>query len=353
METLSYDFLDKEWNGMKYVPFIDSLRNECIFFDSFYSDGSRTNQGIGAALTGTGSRIGESILQRNPRKFHGIINILKENNYYTSFFITHDKTFDNIGVFMDKNNVDRLYSLQDYDPNANTGSFGVNDKYLYNFALNKLTEMQQPFFASILTIGNHSPLVVPKEYRIYENDQFAVLRSVDDNLKHFLTEASKKDWYKNTIFAIFGDHGGIIDRNNADIQISVNHIPLFLFSPLFDEEQPQTINKVASQIDLGETILGLLGVSHINNTYAVDIFSPEKSNYISFSDGENAICASDSLIYSYNPLSKKSALYKKGDKTWENIISKYPEEKDKMHDFVISRIVTMDYILEKNLTDKY
>lgn len=133
----------------KLTPFLDSLYLESLSFDHFYSAGIHTNHGMYATLYSF-----PAIMKRNAMKgavvpvYSGLPTVLKDNGYRNLFFMTHESQYDNMNAFLRTNGFDEIYAQENYPKDKVVNSFGVQDDFLYQYALpilNKRAEERQPF----------------------------------------------------------------------------------------------------------------------------------------------------------------------------------------------------------------
>lgn len=77
--------------------------------------------------------------------------------------MTHEGQYDNMNAFFRTNGYDEVFSQEDYPVDKVVNSFGVQDDFLYDYAipvLNQRAATEQPFFATLLSISNHPPYVI-------------------------------------------------------------------------------------------------------------------------------------------------------------------------------------------------
>lgn len=79
--------------------------------------------------------------------------------------MTHESQYDNMNAFYRTNGYDEIYSQEDYPADKVVNSFGVQDDFLYEYAINKLNDKSEPFFATLLSISNHPPYVIPDKFK--------------------------------------------------------------------------------------------------------------------------------------------------------------------------------------------
>jgi len=351
MESFSSEFLNWKYNGKSLTPYLHSLIEKSYYFENFYSAGVRTNNGIPGTLYSHVAQFGRAMMPTVPDYHFGIPMTLKQYDYQNVFFITGNPSFDNMASFLSENGFDKIYSEKNYPKEKLVNIYGISDDYLFEFGideLNKIHRENKPFLATFLTVSNHPPIVVPEEYKnAGSNDQERIISFVDDSIKEFMKEAEKQDWYKNTIFVFLGDHGKNIGVQTYEMPLNQNHIPLIIYSELFDK--PKKIKDFGGQVDVFPTIMGLLGVPYINNTMGVDLFKTKRP-YIFFESDEYFGCIDDKFFYTYEVSTGKEGLYDYRNKNTENLISKYTDIADSMRTYSSSMILTSNYIVEKGLS---
>nr|WP_255495316.1 LTA synthase family protein [Dysgonomonas sp. 521] len=355
MESMSADLLKVKKNGQEITPFLNQLITKSYYFDNFYSAGTHTNHGILATLYGLPALFDKNMMKNvNIPLCQGLPSILQEQGYKTLFFMPHEAQYDNMNAFLLENGVEEIYSQEDYPKNMRRNSFGVADDFLFEYSLNKLNEKSSdktPFLATILTVSNHPPYIVPDKFKnISSEPQFQIVSFADDAIRQFFTEAKKQEWYENTIFVLLGDHGKIVGTQTYDMPLSLNHIPLIIYSPAFGDT-PQTYSDPAGQVDVFPTVMGLLNRSYENNTFGVDLF---KGRHIyTFFSSDNALgCIGQTFFYSYNFKTDTEGLYSYADSNPENFIKneQYKNKAKEMRLYSIAMHRTAGYMFENGLT---
>ena len=104
------------------------------------------------------------------------------------------------------------------------------------------------------------------------NDYLNTVKQTDDALRSFFREASKQDWYKNTIFIITSDNGIFLSENKTNEMkweyfFKAWHlIPFLIYSPSKRANLKSRMIHLpsASHIDITPTILDILGISITN-----------------------------------------------------------------------------------------
>ena len=351
MESLSADILHLEIEGKKLTPYLDSLTQSAYYFENFYSSGIHTNIGVASTVTSYPSRFNKHMMSRQPFAYKGIATTLKSKDYQTSFFIPNEEVYDNMGVFLRNNGIDTIFSDNHYRKEDKANNFGVPDSFLFNFSIQEINKFEdKPFFASILTVSNHPPYVVPQKYQpVSNNDETAILAYVDASIEDFMTKAAQQTWYANTIFVFHGDHGKMTPNQVYNMPLSYNHIPLIIYSPAFDD-MPQRFSQFGGQVDIFPTIMGLLNQSYTNNTMGVDLLKTERP-YMFFSSDTHLGCIDDKFFYTFNPKDGSEYLYDVNKKDGVNLIAIHRKEADDMREYALSMLTATNALEEKGLVE--
>lgn len=353
MESMSADLLDVKENGKEITPYLNDLKNRSYYFNNFYSAGTHTNHGILATLYGL-----PSLFDRNMMKnvdiplCQGLPDILEEQGYRTMFFMTHEAQYDNMNAFLLENGITEIYSQENYPRDKRRNSFGVADDFLLEYGLNKITEKAKdgkPFFATMLTVSNHPPYIVPDEFKDVSKDpQYQIVAFADNAIRQFMEGASKEDWYKNTLFVLLGDHGKIVGSQTYEMPLSYNHIPFIIYSPAFDDA-PRWFRQLGGQVDVFPTVMGLLNRSYTNNTFGVDLLKSDRP-YMFFSSDDALGCIDHEYFYTYNFKAKIEGMYKYNENDPENFVSQYKEKADDMRTYSAAIFQTTNYMFRNHLT---
>lgn len=273
MESMSAKLMGRFGCKAGLTPCLDSLYSHSLSFANCYSAGNHTNHGLYATLYSF-----PSIMFRNAMKgssipcYTGLPNTLKQAGYSTMFFMTHESQYDNMNAFFRTNGYDEIYAQENYPKNRVVNHFGVPDDYLFSYALPVLRRHAasgKPFFATLLTISNHPPFVVPAEFQtpgLAPEQQ--IVRYADHCIGQFMQAVSKEPWARNTLFVFLGDHGKLLGQTDAELPESFNHIPLIFHASWL---KPAERTQFAGQVDVAPTILGLLRLPYVQNNFGLDL----------------------------------------------------------------------------------
>ncbi len=311
MESMSAHLLKAFGNKENLTPFLDELWDSSLSFDNFYSAGIHTNHGMFATLYSY-----PAIMKRNAMKgsviptYYGLPNVLKDNGYSTLFFMTHESQYDNMNAFFRTNGFDEIYAQENYPKEKIANHFGVQDDFLYEYALPILDQKAaegKPFFTVLLSISNHPPYVIPDYFKpVSQKPEQQIVEYADWSIRKLIESARQKPWYKNTIFVFLGDHGKLVGTSDCEMPQSYNHIPLMIYG---ESIKPEIKSCLGGQIDVAPTILGLLHMSYLQDNYGIDLLK-EKRNAIFFTADDQIGVRDSSHFYIYVPKTEQEFCYK-------------------------------------------
>lgn len=349
MESMSAHLMNSFGSGKNLTPFLDSLYHESLSFSQFYSAGIHTNHGMYATLYSF-----PAIMKRNAMKgsvipiYSGLPTILKENGYQNLFFMTHESQYDNMNAFFRTNGFDEIYAQEDYPTEKVVNSFGVQDDFLYQYALPVLNEKAKtgkPFFTVLLSISNHPPYVVPDYFKPHnQKPEEQIVEYADWSIRQFMEEAEKQSWFDNTIFILLGDHGKLVGSPESEMPQSYNHIPCMIY---YKGVQPEIKNEFGGQIDVAPTLLGMLNISYTQNNFGIDLLKEKRP--CMFYTADNLIAAKDSThLYIYSPESKQEFKYKQTGNTLQP--ANDDEAFQALKTYCFSMLQSTEYLVKKQQT---
>lgn len=352
MESMSANLMQTFGQQKRLTPFLDSLYHESLSFNHFFSSGIHTNHGLYSTLYSF-----PAMMKRNLMKgavipnYSGLPTILKDNGYHNLFFMTHESQYDNMNAFFRTNGYDEIYSQENYPSSKVANSFGVQDDYLFDFALpvlNRKAATKKPFFATLLTVSNHPPYVIPPYFHPKSSKpEDQIVEYADWSIKKFMDGAKKQPWFNNTIFVFVADHGKMVGEADCEMPQSYNHIPLIIYSKLLHKEQKDCIG---GQVDIAPTLLGLLNISYTRNSFGIDLLK-EKRPCMFFTSDNMIGCKDSSRFYFYCPESKQEFFYeinKNGKLVQPTTVD--IKSKSFLKNYCFSMLQSAEYLVKKGLT---
>ncbi len=268
-----------------FTPFIDSLSNKSLYWKNFLSEGGRTFA-ILPSIMGSLPFAKNGFLELgNAMPAHqSLYSLLKYNGYNTSFYYGGDSRFDNMYLFLRKNNVDEIKDEKTFPsgniklPSVNGFTWGYNDKDLFSHYINTRNGSldNAPQLSVILTVSTHNPFIINEQAkyldrfeqrmnelgfsaatkRMYRNYklQYASILYLDDALRTFFNEFKKRPDFANTIFIVTGDHR--MPEIPMISKIDRYHVPLIIYSQLLN--RTAQFASISTHFDITPSLLAYL-----------------------------------------------------------------------------------------------
>ncbi len=285
------------------TPNLNSLCNEGVLFTNFYASGNRTDKAMPAILNGYPAQPTESIMKEpgKTQSLPGIVKILKEAGYNTSFWYGGEINFANFNSFIINNGFDRMITMDDFDPKFYNSKWGVHDHIFLNTLSDSMKNVREPFFNVILTLSSHEPFDVPMEPVFVGNDDYTKFRNsvyyTDKALGAFIESAKKSEWWNNTLVIIIADH---CRRNSEEVYVyseDIFRIPMLWIGGAVSSKGLK-ITKTGSQVDIPLTLLHQLGLEG-DFPFGKDLLSDGSDSFAfyTFNDGFAFFTDSSGYIY--------------------------------------------------------
>ena len=215
-----------------------------------------------------------------------ITNILDEAGYHTTFLCGSDAAFGGRKTYYETHGMDEIYDIytaweDGIVPDRYFVWWGMEDRYLFDYARQELTEISQsgePFAFTMLTvdthhIGGYQCAYCTDEYEeTYEQSISCSSRQV----LAFVEWMQAQPWWENTTVVITGDHlsmdNGYFQRN-VDEEYDRMVYNCILNAPV---TSGNTKNRDYAAVDLFPTTLAALGCTIEGNRLGLgtNLFSP-------------------------------------------------------------------------------
>jgi phosphoglycerol transferase MdoB-like AlkP superfamily enzyme len=247
------------------TPEMDKLAaTEGMLFTNIYASGNRTVRGMEGVLSSFPPLPGESIVKRDRSdNVEALARIFKRDGYSTLFLYGGRGVFDGMRSFAVRNGYERFIEQKHFLNPTFTTIWGVCDEDLYERTIEECRVLAQgtnAFFATVLSVSNHKPFTYPRG-KIAENPDERkrenAVKYSDYALGRFFDAARKEPFWTNTIFVVVADHGARV-YGNQTIPIFSYEIPLLIAGPAV-VKGPSRIGQLGCSLDVGPTILGLIG----------------------------------------------------------------------------------------------
>jgi phosphoglycerol transferase MdoB-like AlkP superfamily enzyme len=174
--------------------------------------------------------------------------------------------------------------------------WGVSDHDLFkeSHQIFENLDKKKPFFAIIQTATNHRPYSIPKNVKGFQIknlskeqvtpagfnsvDQYNAMRLLDHAVGEYFSYAKNSNYYDNTIFFLFGDHGTSdpwaehMPLSDYELSLRSYHVPLIIYGSGL-KEKGVISSDISMLPDLMPTVAGFAGISYHNQTLGHDLMS--------------------------------------------------------------------------------
>jgi phosphoglycerol transferase MdoB-like AlkP superfamily enzyme len=246
-----------------------------LLFTNIYATGDRTVRALEAVLTSFPPIPGISTARRSGSEgMNSLPFLLRQFGYRSTFLYGGPTSFDNMGYFWRTIGFDQVLGQGDIADRGFKTIWGVADEYMFKEALSRIDRMAAepgPFFFACLTVSNHRPFRypdgrIPQRPGLGFKEQAAAY--ADWSLGGFIEAARGKPWFDDTIFVLLGDHGPKV-WGAAQIPVQAFRVPLVIYAPKHIDPARNAV--LGSSMDVGPTLLGLLGLSYDSPFFGVDL----------------------------------------------------------------------------------
>jgi arylsulfatase A-like enzyme len=270
-----------------YTPFLDSLMGIGFTCTQAFANGQTSAEGIPAIIAGIPTLMDEAFTTSNygTNRITALPGTLKAQGYTSAFYHGGTNGTMSFDIFSDAAGYDEYYGRTEYKNEADyDGAWGIRDEPFLQYFAKGLSQMKQPFFASLFTIAAHPPYNLPDEYRnTLPKGSLPVHQCIaytDMALRRFFATASQQSWYDSTLFIITSDHcspqnaGGFYGKGLGQYTI-----PLVFYCP-GDTALRGYYDRPVQQLDILPSTLQYLGYSKPFFAFGNSIFDSSESRFV-------------------------------------------------------------------------
>lgn len=243
------------------TPFFDELRTDSLTTHGMLAGGHRTTEGLFATLCSAQNPLGQTVAQSQLQNYvyRCLPHILRDEGYASAFFQGTRKNTSGTGAFAQLLGFSDSYGWEDlrgrplrYPEN----SWGMHDPDIYDYAVERMRALPQPFLIGINTNTTHDsqiPIGVSPAFGgdTAINRYLSNLHFADTALRDFHQAVNAE--FGPTLFVILADHAGLPSPRVFSNLL----IPFAIHGPAVPA---QALPSHHSQRDIAPTVLQLLGL---------------------------------------------------------------------------------------------
>ena len=268
-----------------YTPCIDSLIAKSVTFSHAYCNGRKSIDGMPSILSSIPMFVEPFFLTTaSMNHVSGIASLLAGEGYHTAFFHGAQRGSMGFMAFARSTGFQQYYGREDYNDdqrfggdNDFDGMWAIWDEPFLQYFAQKMSEMKEPLMTAVFTASSHHPYVIPEQYQdVYPEEGLTIhkcIRYTDMALGRFFQTASRQPWFRNTIFVLTSDHTNLSDHDYYQTDLGGFCSPIIIYEPGNAERQPEIQDKIAQQIDILPTVMGMLHYPKPYFGFGIDVLN--------------------------------------------------------------------------------
>lgn len=281
--ALNKDLENGQYKG--YTPCIDSLIAKSTTFKYSFCNGRKSIDGMPSILSSIPMFVEPFFLMpASMNNVSGIASLLDAKGYKTAFFHGAQRGSMGFMAFARSTGFQEYYGREDFneDPRFEgdkdfDGMWAIWDEPFLQYYCAKMSEMEEPFMTAVFTASSHHPYEIPEKYKdVYPDEGIIIhkcIRYTDMALGKFFQAASRQPWFKNTIFVLTSDHTNLSDHEYYQTDLGGFCSPIIIYEPGDTLRQPEMQDKIAQQIDILPTVMGMLHYDQPYFGFGIDLFN--------------------------------------------------------------------------------
>lgn len=304
LESFQTSVIGQQVNGQELTPHLNALKEETMFFPSFYhqTHEGRTSDAEFITLASLQPlKSGSVYTQYAENEFDGLPELLRNAGYDTAAMHAYEKDFWNRDDFYQNVGFNQFFSQTDFPDNQKIG-MAVNDEDFFKTSIDHAEQLKEPYFAFLVALSSHTPYEIPENLKQldltgYEDPllkgYYETIHYVDGAVGVMIEELKEKDMWDDSLILFYGDHDSGLTQADSEMAQELGaetevelfeldqQVPLFIKEPRMEEGR--VIENSGGQIDIAPTILDIVNIapSYMLGQSLLD----EDSNLTVFRDG--------------------------------------------------------------------
>ena len=322
-----------------YTPYVDALIEKGITFSHSFCNGRKSIDGMPSILSSIPMFVEPFFLTpASMNHIDGIASILANEGYQTAFFHGAQRGSMGFQAFSRATGFQNYYGREDYDADTRFGGdkdfdgmWAIWDEPFLQYYATKMSEMKEPFMTAVFTASSHHPYAIPEQYKDQYPEEGIVIhkciRYTDMAIGKFFEKASHEPWFNNTIFVLTSDHTNLSDHEYYQTDIGGFCSPIIIYEPGNSERKPEMQDKIAQQIDILPTVLGMLHYQKPFFGFGIDVLNTPKEDTwaVNYLNGIYQYVKQDHVLQFDGEQTK--AVYALNDSLMQhNLVGKIPQQ---------------------------
>ena len=273
-----------------YTPYVDALIGKSVTFTHSYCNGRKSIDGMPSILSSIPMFVEPFFLTpASMNHIDGLASILAAEGYQTAFFHGAQRGSMGFQAFSRATGFQNYYGREDYDDDTRFGGdrdfdgmWAIWDEPFLQYYATKMSEMKEPFMTAVFTASSHHPYAIPEQYKSQYPEEGIIIhkciRYTDMAIGKFFEKVSREPWFNNTIFVLTSDHTNLSDHAFYQTDIGGFCSPIIIYEPGNSKRQGEVQDKIAQQIDILPTVLGMLHYQKPFFSFGIDVLNTPKED---------------------------------------------------------------------------
>lgn len=312
-ESLQYFVIGLRVNGVEVTPNLNRFARECVYFRNAWNQTAGGLSSDSEFMANTGmfpAPSGAAYTEFDSNDYNSLPRNLRTKGYRTAAFQGTYGPFWNSLIMHRRLGFEKDYSRNTF-PSGEIIGLGLSDRAIFSQALKVLAQMQNPFYAFVVTLSSHHPfdfeglddgtLVLPRELKgTLVGNYLLSIRYFDREFGRFVDGLRKENLLDKSLIVVYGDHPAIPGEYREEMRkllgIKVENpvdwkktgrVPLMFRMP--GKERITGIRDIdTGQIDILPTVAGLMGLD-IQTVFGKNLFSENANEPVVFRNGSYMI----------------------------------------------------------------
>ncbi|GEM_PF-352929 len=292
LEGVGQQEMDAVVGERAVMPELAALAAEGVRVEGFKASGTKTIQAVPSLYSGLPAQPAAHLLQRTPAlALQSWVGNVVEAGYRAGYLHGADLSFENKHAYLERAGFEVMGLAP--EETAPIYAWGLEDGEMFRRTRAWIEREPGPYLAVYATLGTHHPYGVPPEApRDWGGGKRNELYAAEAWLDRGLGELA--DWWRTSqpdaLLVLVGDHTSHYDNTVRSLAGSPPDFDTPLIVLGLDDAEERALAELvgpSSQMDLGATLLGLLGLPVPACDQGVDLLGdPDPDRWVLAVDGD-------------------------------------------------------------------
>lgn len=284
VEAMQQFVIGLKVNGKEVTPNLNKLLGDSVYFNNIYVQVAGGNTSDAEFMTNNSlypAKEGAAYFRFATNDYNSLPIMLKEEGYYSYAAHAYGPSFWNRTEMYKAIGFDDFISQSDLvmDEYIGWGGWALSDDSFYRQTLDAI-DKSKPFYSFLVSLSSHHPYAyfndkqtfdVGEYDKTYLGNYLKAQNYADAAIGRFIEKLKEQGIYDNSLLAIYGDHHGLPKAQAGDLYkllnktdnkldwVKLQKVPFIVHCSGLEGG---VIEKTGGQIDIGPTIMNLMGLDN-------------------------------------------------------------------------------------------